>query len=133
MTISRADGARRRQTARNERRARFSIERRDGTRAVVELRGREALVEGRSGGAHGSMRDITELDELERRLRARTAELERVVQVQRTLGEISRRIVEVADSSEVLQQVVDAASSLLGSDGAHLTLMNDEGPTWSRW
>ncbi|HET6380933.1 MAG TPA: GAF domain-containing protein [candidate division Zixibacteria bacterium] len=60
-------------------------------------------------------------------LKSQAEELARVVEVQRTLGEIARRIVEVDDAAETLQQVVDASKRLLGSDGAHLTLMNDEG------
>ena len=44
----------------------------------------------------------------------------------RRLDDIARRIVDVPDSAEVLQEVVDVASGLLGSDGAHLTLMNDD-------
>jgi PAS domain S-box-containing protein len=68
-----------------------------------------------------------QLVESEQRSRQQAVELARVVEVQRALGEISRRIVEIADASEVLQQVVDAARTLLGSDGAHLTLLNDDG------
>ena len=34
---------------------------------------------------------------------------------------------EVDDAGETLQQVVDASKRLLGSDGAHLTLMDDDG------
>jgi PAS domain S-box-containing protein len=70
---------------------------------------------------------LGELTVSEQRLRDQTQELERVVDVQRTLGDISRRIVEVDDSGEILQQVVDASKRLLGSDGAHLTLMNEGG------
>ena len=70
---------------------------------------------------------LGELTVSEQRLRDQAQELERVVDVQRTLGDISRRIVEVDDSGEILQQVVDASKRLLGSDGAHLTLMNDGG------
>ena len=59
--------------------------------------------------------------------RKQTVELSRGVEVQRTLGEIARSIVEVDDAGETLQQVVDASKRLLGSDGAHLTLMDDDG------
>ena len=73
------------------------------------------------------MRDIRERVTLEEGLRKQTVELSRAVEVQRTLGEIARRIVEVDDAGETLQQVVDASKRLLGSDGAHLTLMDDDG------
>jgi PAS domain S-box-containing protein len=73
------------------------------------------------------VRDIRERVALEEGLRRRTVELSRAVEVQRTLGEIARQIVEVDDSRETLQQVVDASKRLLGSDGAHLTLMSEDG------
>jgi hypothetical protein len=52
--------------------------------------------------------------------------LTRALVAHRALDEIARRIVDVADSAEVLQEVVDTASDLLDSDGAHLTLINDD-------
>ena len=79
------------------------------------------------GGGHRQPPAAGELRESEERLRIQAAELERALVAQRALDEISRRIVDVDDSSEVLQQIVDIASSLLGSDGAHLTLMNEDG------
>ena len=69
---------------------------------------------------------LRQLRDSEEQLRSQAAELERTVAAHRALDEIARRIVDVADASEVLQQVVDTASGLLGSDGAHLTLMGDE-------
>ena len=69
---------------------------------------------------------LRQLRDSEEQLRSQAAELERTVSAHRALDEIARRIVDVADASEVLQQVVDTASGLLGSDGAHLTLMGDD-------
>ena len=54
-------------------------------------------------------------------------ELARRVDAQRTLGEISARIAVIREPTEVLQSVVDAARRLIGSDGAHLTLMQPGG------
>ena len=105
-----------------ERRARFRIERDGATDVTVELRGRERLVDGRSAGAHGSMRDITDLARLEHDLRAQADELALRVETQKTLHAIAARITAIRDPDEVLQHVVDAATRLLGSDGAHLTL-----------
>ncbi len=85
------------------------------------------VVDGEFAGGHGSVRDIRERVALEEGLRKQTVELSRGVEVQRTLGEIARSIVEVDDAGETLQQVVDASKRLLGSDGAHLTLMDDDG------
>ncbi|HEX6130056.1 MAG TPA: GAF domain-containing protein, partial [Candidatus Limnocylindria bacterium] len=111
-----------------ERRARFRVRRRAGPVATVELRGRERLVDGRSAGAHGSMRDITELARLEQSLRAQAEELALRVETQKTLHAIAARITAIRDPDEVLQHVVDAATRLLGSDGAHLTLRDPDRP-----
>ena len=54
-------------------------------------------------------------------------ELARRVDAMRTLGEISARIAVIREPGEILQSVVDAARRLIGSDGAHLTLMLPDG------
>jgi PAS domain S-box-containing protein len=104
---------------------RLTLLHRDGTHVPMEINAIGSEEDGAFTGAHGSVRDIRERVALEADLRDQAQELERVVDVQRTLGEIARRIVEVDDSGEILQQVVDASKRLLGSDGAHLTLMNE--------
>jgi PAS domain S-box-containing protein len=106
---------------------RLNVLQRDGTHVPMEINGLGTVVNGEFAGGHGSVRDIRERVALEEGLRRRTVELSRAVEVQRTLGEIARQIVEVDDSQETLQQVVDASKRLLGSDGAHLTLMADGG------
>ena len=50
-------------------------------------------------------------------------ELARRVDAQRTLGQISARIAVIREPGEILHSVVEAARRLIGSDGAHLTLM----------
>jgi PAS domain S-box-containing protein len=55
------------------------------------------------------------------------AELERRIERQRALSAIAARITVIRDRSEVLQRVVDETKRLLRSDGAHLTLLADEG------
>jgi PAS domain S-box-containing protein len=111
-----------------ERRARFRIQRSSGPAVTVELRGRERLVGGRSAGAHGSLRDITDLARLEESLRAQADELALRVETQKTLHAIAARITVIRDPDEVLQHVVDAAARLLVSDGAHLTLRDPDKP-----
>jgi PAS domain S-box-containing protein len=106
---------------------RLNVLHRDGTHIPMEINGLGTLVNGEFAGGHGSVRDIRERVALEEGLRRRTVELSRAVEVQRTLGEIARQIVEVDDSRETLQQVVDASKRLLGSDGAHLTLLSEDG------
>ncbi len=56
-------------------------------------------------------------------------ELARRVDAQRTLSQISASIAVIRDPKEILQLVVDSARRLLGSDGAHLTLMQPGGAT----
>ncbi|HKO32959.1 MAG TPA: GAF domain-containing protein [Candidatus Limnocylindria bacterium] len=106
---------------------RLNVLHRDGTQITMEVNGLGTIVDGEFAGGHGSVRDIRERVALEEGLRKQTVELSRGVEVQRTLGEIARSIVEVDDAGETLQQVVDASKRLLGSDGAHLTLMADDG------
>ena len=106
---------------------RLNVLHRDGTHITMEVNGLGTVIDGEFAGGHGSVRDIRERVALEEGLRKQTVELSRGMEVQRTLGEIARSIVEVDDAGETLQQVVDASKQLLGSDGAHLTLMDDDG------
>jgi PAS domain S-box-containing protein len=53
-------------------------------------------------------------------------EIERRAEAERTLREITARITALRDPGEVLQQVVDESKRLLGSDGAHLTLIAED-------
>ena len=61
------------------------------------------------------------------RLARSQEELARRVEAQRTLGEISAGIALIRDPDEVLHSVVESAQRLIGSDGAHLTLMKPDG------
>ncbi len=54
-------------------------------------------------------------------------ELARRVDAQHTLSQITASIAAIRGLDDVLHEVVDAARRLLGSDGAHLTLMDDTG------
>jgi PAS domain S-box-containing protein len=60
------------------------------------------------------------------RLARSQAELARRVEAQQTLGQIAARIAVIRDQQEVLERVVEAAQRLIGSDGAHLTLLDAE-------
>jgi PAS domain S-box-containing protein len=79
-----------------------------------------------AAAAIDNRRLLRELRSSEERFRDQAAELARTLTARQALDDIARRIVDVPDSAEVLQEVVDVASGLLGSDGAHLTLMNDD-------
>ncbi|HEX2767043.1 MAG TPA: GAF domain-containing protein [Candidatus Limnocylindria bacterium] len=58
------------------------------------------------------------------RLASAKEELARRVEAQRTLGRITAAIATIRDPDAVLREIVSAAQRLLGSDGAHLTLMD---------
>lgn len=60
-------------------------------------------------------------------LRRSEVELASRAESERTLRQIGARITSLRDPAEVLQQVVDETRRLLGSDGAHLTLLEDGG------
>jgi signal transduction histidine kinase len=54
-------------------------------------------------------------------------ELSRRAETERSLGEIAARIAAARDPSHILQTVVEEACRLIGSDGAHLTLLAEDG------
>ena len=60
------------------------------------------------------------------RLAGSRRELARRVDAQRTLGRIAARIAVIREPGEVLQSVAEAARKLIGSDGAHLTLLDHD-------
>jgi PAS domain S-box-containing protein len=60
--------------------------------------------------------------------RQQAAELAHRIETQQTLQMITARVTASRDPAEILQQVVDGAKRLLGSDGAHLTLRDPERP-----
>ncbi|TMQ69037.1 MAG: PAS domain S-box protein, partial [Candidatus Eisenbacteria bacterium] len=63
------------------------------------------------------------IDELERS----QAELEARAETERSLRDISARITSLGDPGDILARVVEESRRLLGSDGAHLTRMSDDG------
>jgi PAS domain S-box-containing protein len=58
---------------------------------------------------------------------ASRGEIERRAQTERALREMAARIAELHDPDELLPRIVDDAVRLLGSDGAHMTRMSDDG------
>jgi PAS domain S-box-containing protein len=105
-----------------EQRHRYRLLRRDGGLVPVELRGREALLDGRSTGAHGSIRDMTDVDRLERDLRQHADELARRVEAQASLSAIAARLTTMRGSHAILQRTVDEAARLLHADSARIDL-----------
>jgi PAS domain S-box-containing protein len=106
-----------------EQRHRYRVLRRDGALIPVELRGREAVVDGHSIGAHGSIRDMTEVDRLERDLRRHAEELARRVEAQASLAAIATQLTSMYGSDAILQRTVDEAARLLEADSARIDLV----------
>ena len=63
------------------------------------------------------------IEELERSQTALEARAER----ERSLRDIAARITSLRDPGEILARVVEESRRLLGSDGAHLTRMSEDG------
>ncbi len=116
----------------SEQRHRYRLLHRDGRLIPVELRGREAVIGGRSIGAHGSIRDITEVDRLERDLRRQTEELAHQVEAQRSLAEIAAQLTTMRGADAILQRTVDEAARLLEADAARIDLA-ERGSTELHW
>jgi PAS domain S-box-containing protein len=115
-----------------EQRHRYRLLHRDGHLIPVELRGREAVVDGRRVGAHGSIRDITELAGLEADLRRHAGELAHQVEAQRSLAEIATQLTTMRGADAILQRTVDEAARLLEADAARIDLA-ERGSTVLHW
>lgn len=101
-----------------EQRIRFTMLRRDGTEMPVEIRATAIREDDRLMGAHGAMRDMTEVANLEAQLRQRAGELERRVAGQRALAEIAAQITSLRDPNLVLDETVHEAARLLHAEHA---------------
>lgn len=117
-----AQGSATAQGSAREQRHRYRLLHRDGRLIPVELRGREVVVDGRSIGAHGSIRDITEVDRLERDLRQQADQLAHQVEAQRSLAEIATQLTTMRAADAILQRTVDEAARLLEADAARIDL-----------
>jgi PAS domain S-box-containing protein len=101
-----------------EQRIRFMMSRRDGSLLPVEIRATAIRDGERLLGAHGAMRDMTEVANLEAELRERAGELERRVEGQRALAEIAAQITSLRDPHLVLDESVREAARLLHAEHA---------------
>ncbi len=82
-----------------------------------------AVLGGLADQAAVAMTNARLIDELARS----QAAVERRAETERSLRDITARITSLRDPGEVLDRVVEEAKRLLGSDGAHLTRMSDDG------
>ena len=82
-----------------------------------------ALLQGLADQAAIAIQNARLIDELRRS----RATLETRAETERSLRDITARITSLRDPSEILARVVEASRRLLGSDGAHLTTMAEDG------
>ncbi len=82
-----------------------------------------ALLQGLADQAAIAIQNARLIDELRRS----QAALETRAETERSLRDITARITSLRDPSEILARVVDESRRLLGSDGAHLTTMAEDG------
>jgi len=82
-----------------------------------------ALLQGLADQAAIAIQNARLIDELRRS----RAALETRAETERSLRDITARITSLRDPSEILARVVEASRRLLGSDGAHLTTMAEDG------
>jgi PAS domain S-box-containing protein len=82
-----------------------------------------ALLQGLADQAAIAIQNARLIDELRRS----QAALETRAETERSLRDITARITSLRDPSEILARVVEASRRLLGSDGAHLATMAEDG------
>jgi PAS domain S-box-containing protein len=82
-----------------------------------------ALIRSLADQAAIAIRNARLIEELERS----QAALERRAETERSLRDITARITSLRDPAEILARVVEESRRLLGSDGAHLTRISDDG------
>jgi PAS domain S-box-containing protein len=115
------------------RKSRFLLRRRGGDPIPAEVYAIGSERDGAFAGAHGSIRDLTESEQLMTRLRDQAKELERRVDAQRTLAEMAAQLTSLRDPSAVLEQTLQAAVRLLQGHGGQIGMVmrGDDGQL--RW
>jgi two-component system, NarL family, sensor histidine kinase UhpB len=108
------------------RKIRFLLRRRSGDPIPAEVYAIGTERGGTFSGAHGSIRDLTESEQLMDRLRHQTEELARRVDAQRTLAEMATQLTSLRDPSAVLKQTLEAAVRLLQGHGGQIGMVVDD-------
>jgi two-component system sensor histidine kinase UhpB len=115
------------------RKIRFMLRRRDDDPIPAEVYAIGSERAGEFVGAHGSIRDLSEAEQLADRLQAQAGELERLVDAQRTLAEMAAQLTSVRDPSDVLVQTLRAAVRLLKGQGGQIGMIAADPDGTLRW
>ena len=115
------------------RKIRFLLRRRDDVPIPAEVYAIGSERDGAFAGAHGSIRDLTESEQLTERLRQQTDELAHRVEAQRTLAEMATQLTSLRDPSAVLEQTLIAAVRLLKGHGGQIGMIEADETGTLRW
>ncbi|HSK93225.1 MAG TPA: GAF domain-containing protein [Candidatus Angelobacter sp.] len=115
------------------RKIRFLLRQREGEPIPAEVYAIGSDRDGTFTGAHGSIRDLTESEQLLARLRTQARELERRVDAQRTLAEMAAQLTSLRDPSTVLEQTLQAAVRLLQGHGGQIGMVARDDAGVLRW
>jgi len=115
------------------RKIRFMLRRRDAEPIPAEVYAIGSERDGAFVGAHGSIRDLSEAEQVADRLGVQATELERRVDAQRTLAEMAAQLTSVRDPSDVLVQTLTAAVRLLKGDGGQIGMISADPDGTLRW
>ena len=115
------------------RKNRFLLLRREKDPIPAEVYAIGSERDGRFVGAHGSIRDLSEAEQLTERLKKQTDELADRVEAQRTLAEMAAQLTTLRDPSEVLKQTLIAAVRLLKGHGGQIGMIAPDPDGTLRW
>ncbi len=115
------------------RKNRFLLRRKEGAPIPAEVYAIGSERDGAFAGAHGSIRDLSDAEQLTERLRRQTDELADRVEAQRTLAEMAAQLTSLRDPSEVLKQTLIAAVRLLKGDGGQIGMIAADPDGTLRW
>ena len=115
------------------RKNRFLLRRREGEPIPAEVYAIGSERDGVFAGAHGSIRDLTEAEELTAQLQQQTDELAHRVEAQQTLAAMAAQLTSLRDPSAVLEQTLIAAVRLLKGHGGQIGMIAPDEEGVLRW
>ena len=115
------------------RKNRFLLRRREGEPIPAEVYAIGSERDGVFAGAHGSIRDLSEAEELTAQLQQQTGELAHRVEAQQTLAAMAAQLTSLRDPSAVLEQTLIAAVRLLKGHGGQIGMIAPDAEGVLRW